>query len=202
MTRLFSFLSVLALSLGLSAPVASAQQSQAQILSDISRQFNTVSTLSGNFVQENADGTRSSGTLLMHRPGRLRMEYAQRNGPALIVGGGSVSVFEARRSNPQVYPLSQTPLWHLLQPNTNLAQAQGVERAWEDARGYFLTLRDPQRPEAGKFTFAFTKQPFMMEGWIAESMSGEKTVVRLSSMRKGVSIGASNFSARAESDKR
>jgi outer membrane lipoprotein-sorting protein len=63
---------VLALALTLAAPASWAAEQLS--LNEISRYLNGIKTASSPFTQVNDDGSLSTGTLYMHRPGRMRFE--------------------------------------------------------------------------------------------------------------------------------
>ena len=69
--KILRILSALAL-IGLAVP-ASAQQLS---LDDLSSYLNQLQTAQGGFTQINLDGTISTGTIYIKRPGRIRFEYA------------------------------------------------------------------------------------------------------------------------------
>ena len=82
--RILTF--ALAIGVALSAGAATAQQLS---LAQISQYLNQLQTAQGGFTQINQDGTLSTGTIYIKRPGRIRFEY---NAPddTLVIGGGGV----------------------------------------------------------------------------------------------------------------
>jgi Outer membrane lipoprotein carrier protein LolA len=85
--RLFTSLALCA------ALPASAQELS---LSEVSAYFNALQTAQGGFTQINADGTISTGTIYIKRPGRMRFEYAAPDNSMVIAGGGQVAIFDPR----------------------------------------------------------------------------------------------------------
>jgi outer membrane lipoprotein-sorting protein len=68
-------------------------------LAELSRYLNALTTAESDFTQINADGTISTGRLFIHRPGRVRFEYAAPDSSLVMAGGGQVAIFDDK-SNP------------------------------------------------------------------------------------------------------
>jgi outer membrane lipoprotein-sorting protein len=185
---------MLAIPLSIAATTGHAQAS----LDDVSAWFNGWSTLTSLFRQTNNDGSTSTGMLYMKRPGRLRIDYDDQDS-MLIVGGGSVAIFEGtgRRSQPQVYPLRQTPLWQILRSDVDLGHTSAIRSAHRTKDGLIhVRVYDPKRPEAGdlELQFADRDDNAFLVGWISYPQSGEVVKVRLTAPVIGRKLAASLFS--------
>jgi outer membrane lipoprotein-sorting protein len=146
-------------------------------LDDVSAYFNRTPTLETRFTQHNADGSRSTGTLYLERPGKLRMEYdPDTGGGLLLVSGGSVAIFDDRGdSRPHRYALNQTPLAPLLARHVDLARAEEV--SGQDAGADFISVlaRDPDHPGRGQARFTLKGAPLELASWIMTNQAGETT---------------------------
>lgn len=170
-------------------------------LNDISRYLNGLTTVTSDFTQINPDGTVSTGTVYIQRPGRVRFEY-NNDRTLVLASGGNVAVFDAKSNNgPQQYPLSQTPLAIILDANVNLGRPGVVTNHTEQNNATVVTAQDPQRPQNGNIQMVFTA-PTELRQWIVTDDSGQKTTVILGEMRKGGSIPSSRFSIQAELGRR
>lgn len=186
-----------ALLIGLAFPALAERIS----LSEISRYLNGLSTVTSEFTQINPDGTVSTGTVYIHRPGRVRFEYDNDN--TLVLGsGGNVAVFDSKSNGgPQQYPLSQTPLSIILDANVDLGRANMVTGHSEKDNATIVTAQDPQRPQNGNIQMVFSN-PTELRQWIVTDDSGQKTTVILGDMSKGGSIPSSRFSIQSEMNRR
>lgn len=185
------------LSLGL-APAASAAKIP---LNEISRYLNGLKTVTSEFTQVNPDGTISTGTVYIHRPGRVRFEYNNDN-TLVLASGGQVAVFDPKSTGgPQQYPLSKTPLSIILDANVNLGRANMVTGYSEAKNSTVVTAQDPQHPEYGNIKMVFTS-PTELRQWVVTDDTGQKTTVILGEMRKGGSIPSSKFSIPTEVNRR
>lgn len=151
-------------------------------LDDVSRYFNTLSTLQTDFIQYNADGTTARGTLYLDRPGKMRMEYEEGSrGGLLLVSNGSVAIFDDRgRAQPEQYPLSMTPLGPILARNVDLKKADEV--AGLDISGDQISVfaQDPKHPDRGVAKFTLSGTPLRLENWTMTNATGETTHIVLS----------------------
>ena len=194
MTRLLTVLA--ALWMGVTATVASAQQLS---LGEVSNYLNRLQTLTGEFTQINSDGTISTGTIYLKRPGRVRFEYNPPERQLVLATGGAVALFDARsNTGPEQYPLNQTPLSIILAPNVNLGQANMVTGHTSDGTTTTITAQDPRNPEYGNIQMVYTGNPVQLRQWIVTDDTGAQTTVILGDTTEGASIPNRLFNLQAE----
>jgi len=187
---------LLALSLTALALPAAAQELS---LNEISTYLNGFTTGQGGFTQINADGTISTGTIYIKRPGRIRFEYAPPDGGMFIAGGGQVAIFDPRsNAEPERYPLNQTPLNIILERNVDLAQRDMVTGHVSDGTSTTVTAQDPAHPEYGSIQLVFTANPIELRQWVVTDDTGSETTVILNDVATGGSIGDRLFNIQAE----
>lgn len=163
-------------------------------LGEISAYFNTLTTAQGNFTQINPDGTISTGTLYIKRPGRIRFEYNPPEEALVIAGGGSVAVFDPRsNTGPDRYPLSQTPLNIILERNVDLERARMVTDRQSDGPTTTITAQDPDHPEYGSIRLVFTAAPVELRQWIIDDGTGFETTVILGALTVGEPVSEALF---------
>ncbi|WP_341863396.1 outer membrane lipoprotein carrier protein LolA [Gymnodinialimonas sp. 57CJ19] len=173
---------------------ASAAFANAIPLADLSAYLNAMQTAESPFTQINSDGTVSTGTVYIHRPGRVRFDY---DGDDLLVmaGGSQVAIFDGRASGPpEQYPLSETPLRIILERNVNLGQSGMVTDHTFDGTATRVVARDPQRPNVGSIALVFTPNPIELRQWVITDEGGAQTTVILGALRQGGRIPAGYFS--------
>lgn len=162
-------------------------------LARISAYLNSISTLTGQFVQVDPDGVLSEGTFFISRPGRIRFEYRQPN-PALVVADGFwVGVVDKRYDTVDRYPLSETPLNLILKEDVNLAQegsVQAIERLDGQMR---VKAIDPGNMDRGSITMVFGDNPLELRQWIIDDPQGGITTVALSQTQSNIPIDPANF---------
>jgi outer membrane lipoprotein-sorting protein len=192
--------SVAAIGLALFAGAASAQQLS---LAQISQYLNGLQTAQGGFTQINQDGTLSTGTIYIKRPGRIRFDYAAPDNTLVIGGGGSLAIFDPRsNAGPERYPLNQTPLGLILRENVNLDQAEMVTGVVSDGTTTTVTAQDPDHPEYGNIQLVFTSDPVELRQWIVTDDVGGQTTVIMNDMVAGGRVRDILFNIIAETRNR
>ncbi len=163
-------------------------------LGQLSGYLNDMQTAQSPFTQINSDGTVSTGTVYIHRPGRVRFDYDD-DDLLVMAGGSQVAIFDGRASGPpEQYPLSETPLRIILQRNVNLGQSDMVSEHSFDGTSTRVVARDPDRPNVGSITLVFTPNPIELRQWIITDEGGGQTTVILGALEQGGRIPASYFS--------
>jgi len=176
----------------LSAPaVAQGQNSLAKVQSHLK----SVTSMTANFSQTDHRGRTSTGSMALKRPGKVRFEYRGQN--MLIVADGSrLNFLDYDAGQRQSWPIADSPLSVLLDPNRDLSRYARVIR--DDGSTLMVEARDPKRREFGKITFAFAKVPsapggLSLQGWNTLDAQNNLTQFRLSGQRFNVPVADSLF---------
>ena len=169
---------------------------QAIPLNRISNYFNRLETMEAGFVQVNADGSRSTGTLYIRRPGRARFEYDPPDEALVMAGGGQLAIFDGKSNTrrPEQYPLRETPLNVILERTVDLARSGVVVGHSGTPDATTVVAQDPDRPEIGRIALVFAEDPLRLTGWMTEDASGAVTRVSLQNLRTGHDLPARLFS--------
>lgn len=175
------------------APVAA----QTSALAQVQQHLRAVGTMTANFSQTDRKGQTLSGKLLLKRPGKIRFQYGK-NVPMLVVANGKhLTMVDYQVKQVQSWPIGNSPLSVLLNPNQDLARfAKVVPNT--DRRVVLVEARDPRRPEFGRITMAFAKVSsapagLMLQGWTMIDSQNNRTTVKLSNQRFNVAIADSSF---------
>ena len=185
--------------LALALPAQAAKLS----LTDLSSYLNSLTTVESEFTQINADGTMSTGTIRISRPGKVRFEYAPPDRSLVVSDGQQVAIFDPKSNQPpEQYPLRRTPLNLILAPKVDLGTARMVVAHREDGPATRVTAQDPEHPEYGRIDMVFTANPTELRQWIITDDSGNQTTLILGEMRKGARLNAGLFDIGGEAQKR
>jgi outer membrane lipoprotein-sorting protein len=110
----------------------------------ISSYLSALQNLSGNFVQIGPDGSRSTGTFFIQKPGKVRFEYDPPSPIAIVADGSSVVIRDQRLATQDLYPLSQTPLRFLLSDRLDLMRDTNVIAVSADDMFVTVTIEERQ----------------------------------------------------------
>ena len=175
--KLLSIVTVAVLAL----PAAADQLS----LNEISRYLNSIQAAQGGFTQINADGTISTGTIAIKRPGKVRFDYNPPERALVLASAGAVYILDRKLgAAPETYPLNQTPLSIILDRNVDLGQAGMVKSHGYDGTATVVTAQDPKRPEYGTIQLKFTDDPVELKQWVITDGDGNQTTVVLGGLEK------------------
>ena len=181
----------------LAAPFVATRATASELsLNEISAYLNRMQTAEAGFTQVNDDGTLSTGTLYIKRPGRMRFEYNPPEDLLVMAGGGQIGIFDGKSnvSRAERYPLSQTPLNVILERNVDLARRNMVVGKSFDGTATTVVAQDPENPEYGSIALKFTDGPVELRQWIVTDGQGATTTVILGDLDTGVRLGDSMFS--------
>lgn len=158
-------------------------------LPEISSYLNSLTTAKSKFTQINDDGTISTGTIYIKRPGRVRFEYDPPESALVLASGSTVAIIDSKSNQPaEQYPLNRTPLSIILAQNVDLTRARMVTGHREDGNKTVVTAQDPEHPEYGNIQMVFTGPNPELRQWLINDDSGSQTTVILGELSKGGSM--------------
>jgi outer membrane lipoprotein-sorting protein len=128
----------------LAAPAAVTAQS-ASGLSQVQAHLRAVDTMTASFTQTGRRGQTLNGTLTIKRPGRIRFEYARGTNLLIVGDGRALTMIDYDVNQVQRWPINDSPLSVLLNPDQDLSRFARVVR--DDAQVLMIEARDPRRRE-------------------------------------------------------
>ncbi len=184
----------------LAALLAATPAVAAPSLTDVQKALSATQTLQADFVQTAADGRQVRGTMLMKRPGRIRFDYGPKATMLVVADGSRLSFVDYKVSQVSQWPVRQTPLGVLLDPNADLAKvARVVPDADNPMPGKVAVLaQDPKRPDIGRILFFLAPDSdapggLRLSGWRVTDAQGNLTSVELGNIRINAPVADSNF---------
>lgn len=156
-----------------------------------------IETMRADFTQTDRSGQTVRGKMTLKRPGKIRFEYAQ-GVPLLIVSNGkSLTMIDYEVNQVQRWPISNSPLGALLDPNRDVKR-YGKLRNTGNPDVLSVEVRDPNKPEYGMITLIFVRNGsapggWQLTNWVALDAQNNRTTVRLANHRYGVSVSDSTF---------
>ncbi len=166
-------------------------------LAAVQAHLRATTTMVADFTQTDRAGQRLAGKLTLKRPGRIRFQYGQ-GVPLLIVGdGSSLTMIDYQVRQVQRWPVKNSPLAALLDPDRDLARYATVVPSG-DANVLSVAVRDPKRPEYGVITMVLTRDSaapagWRLRGWVALDAQNNRTRIDLTNQRFNVPVADSAF---------
>ncbi|QDM40929.1 outer membrane lipoprotein carrier protein LolA [Altererythrobacter sp. TH136] len=175
------------------APVAA----QAGQLDQAVAALRGISTMTANFTQTDRKGQSLSGVLTLKRPGKIRFDYQKSAKMLVVANGKSLYLIDYEVNQVQRWPIGNSPLGALLDPNRDVKKYGKLVPSGSD-NVLSVEVRDSKHPEYGVITLIFTRNAnapggWQLTNWVALDAQNGRTTVRLTNQRYGVAVADSAF---------
>lgn len=189
----------LAVPIGVAFPTTAAV-AQADRLDNVVRALRSITTMKADFVQTDRSGQSVRGELTLKNPGRIRFEYERGVNMLVVSNGRSLTLIDYEVNQVQRWPISNSPLGALLDPNRDVKR-YGKLVPTSNPNVISVEVKDPGKPEYGTITMIFTRDAsapggWELTSWVALDAQNKRTTVRLSNQRYGMSVADSTFNYR------
>lgn len=156
--------------------------------------FNGVRTMRARFLQAASTGQTAEGSVVLQRPGRMRIEYDPPV-PVLIVADGTWLIYHDRGLNQISYlPLGSTPAGILVEDRIDLDGGGLTITDFSRAAGIIrITVVRTASPAEGSLTLVFSEGPVELQQWRVVDAQGVATTVSLSEIETGVKLDPDLF---------
>ena len=102
-------------------------------LNTLASYISAIESAQSPFTQINDDGSITTGTIYIKRPGRARFEYDPPDKSLVIAGGSQVAIFDPKSNvPPEQFPLRRTPLNLILSKNIDFNRSKMIVGHKED----------------------------------------------------------------------
>lgn len=153
--------------------------SQREALQAVNKYFNSVRTMTGEFVQFGPDGDKTEGEFHMSRPGKIRFIYAKPSSLDIICDGVDVIVRNIKQQTQDLYPLSKTPLRFLLADQIDLTSEANVTAVSLEPDLVKVILEQSTVFGDGKLTMIFDRKSYELRQWTVTDAQGYDTTVAI-----------------------
>lgn len=187
----------LAVPAALAIPSAPAVAQSGNRIDQAASALRAISTMKADFVQTDRSGQSVRGELTLKRPGKIRFEY-ERGVDMLVVSNGSrVTFVDYEVGQEDSWPISNSPLGALLDPNRDVRRYGQVIRT-SNPNVLSIRVEDKRKPEFGVITLIFVRDGnapggWELTSWVSLDAQNKRTTVRLSNQRYGIAVPDSAF---------
>jgi len=172
-------------------------------LANISQYLTNLKLVKADFSQTNADGTISSGMILIKRPGRMRFEYYKPDNTLVLVSAGALAIFDPKgNQEPITYPINDNPISLILKGEVDLLNSRIVGNFKVSIQKAVLEIRDPKKPERGSVELVFTGAKPELAEFSIKNENGSSTSILLKDIEYPKELNETLFSIPLETNKR
>ena len=142
--------------------------------------FNSLKTISADFVQIASDGTAAKGKLYFRRPSSMKIIYEDGQLLNMITTPVWLHVDQPSERSVVSYPIRETPLALILEETVRLRVDGYQTRELPKRAGIVrIEVSKDAGEGAGRLTLEFTENPFVLRRWVIVDAAGIETSVML-----------------------
>ena len=172
-------------------------------LEKLSEYLTNLKFLKATFLQVNSDGSKSSGSILVKRPGRMRFDYDKPDNTLVLVAAGALAIFDPKGDNePMTYPVRNNPISLLLKSEIDLINSGMVSNYKKDLEEAVLTIKDPTKPKRGSVELLFLGEQPELKKFTLKNENGTSISIFLENNEYPNNINDTLFSIALEINKR
>lgn len=176
-----------------SAPTAAQQD----VLVQVQRHLQAVDTMRADFIETNRAGQAVRGEMFLKRPGKIRFSYEEGVNMLVVSDGRAFTFVDYDVRQVQRWPIGDSPLSVLLNPDRDLSEFATVVAAARSSE-VRVRVRDPEHPEYGTITINFLRRApapggLMLQGWTVLDSQNNLTTINLANQRFGMAIPDRTF---------
>lgn len=180
-------------------PPAKALSAQDQRdLQRIENYLNSMKTLQGRILQQNADGTTIGGTLKIQRPGKLRLDYDAPAKSFLVADGLFVHYWDDSLRQTSSVPQGGSPAALILDAQIDLSKNMTITELRRGSGLLEVTVYKTDDPANGTLTLVFNDagNELRIRQWHVRDAQGSTTRVSLTQVDQAVTFKSGDFTYR------
>ena len=181
------------------APQSAVLAQAASPLTAVAAHLKAVNTMTASFSQTDRRGQTLTGTFTLKRPGKIRFQYQPDVQMLIVADGKKLHMVDYETKRDDDWPIGNSPLGVLLDPNPDLSRIAKVVRS--DSQTLLVQAKDPKRPQYGTVTLGFARvasapSGLLLQGWTVVDAQNNRTTVKLTNQRFNVPVADSAFTYR------
>jgi outer membrane lipoprotein-sorting protein len=160
-------------------------EKQVAALRSVSKFFNEMKTLKGNFAQTNPDGKKMRGKFTLKQPGKFRFDYGFGSKLVITSDGNMLAIQDKDISTDDRIELDRTPFRILLRRDVDLMRDARIFEVQEVEDLVIVALGDKSPDAPGKIRLFFSKKPNLeLKEWVTTDGQGADTRVEVSELNR------------------
>ena len=169
-------------------------EKQTAAIKDVSKYFNELKQLKGNFTQTNPDGKRLRGKFFIKQPGRFRFDYGSGSKMIIVSDGKFLSIQDLDLKTDSSWELDRTPFRLLLRKDVDLLRDASVLEVQDVDDLIILSVQDKNPDTLGRIKLFLSKKPTLeLKEWVTTDPQGLDTRIEISELNRTEDIAAEIF---------
>ncbi|MGI9385298.1 MAG: LolA family protein [Methyloligellaceae bacterium] len=159
----------------------------------INAYFNNITHLEGRFTQIDPNNDRTNGRFYVHRPGKLRFDYAPPSKMRIVSDGQYLTIEDHDLNTVDKFPLDSTPFKLLLAQDVDLLRDARIV-TFKTVEGLImLTLEDKAGDSPGQLQLFFGSPEIELKQWVITDPQGLNTQIQVADLVEGREVGKKFF---------
>lgn len=162
-------------------------------LNTVQTYLNDIRTLQSRFQQFAEDGSVSSGTIYLQRPGKMRIVYDPPTPVLIVADGSTVYYWDSQLQQLQRIGVEDTPAWFLLRPEIKLTGDVTVTGFRREPGVLRIAMTETEHPGQGSLTVVMSERPLELRQWTVVDPQQKPVTVALEDPHYGVTLNPDLF---------
>ena len=172
---------------------AQEMEARAAAMARIERYLNSITTLRARFLQISPAGNIARGTVLISRPGKMRIDYDPPVPVLIVTEGDWLMLYDKELEASSYTSLDGSLAGFLVRPKIRLAGNVVVRNLDRTKSVIRVTIVRREAPESGALTLVFSENPLSLRQWTIIDGRGGETRVALENPQFNGKIEAKEF---------
>lgn len=172
------------------APLSPQQQQDVQ---QVQTYLNGIHTLQSRFQQFAQDGSVSSGTIYLQRPGKMRIVYDPPTPVMIVADGSDVYYWDSQLQQLQQIGVKDTPAWFLLRPEIKLSGDVTITGFRQEPGVLRIAMSETKHADQGSLTVVLSQRPLELRQWTVVDPQQKQITVTLDEPHYGVALNPDLF---------
>jgi outer membrane lipoprotein-sorting protein len=172
----------------------SLTEGQQQLIKKAEQKLTSVSSLRATFEQMSSNGGSAAGSVMIKRPGKMRLDYLPPTQVQIIANGSHLIYIDKELDQVSYLSLESTPAGILLREKVSFSDPDiAVTGVQELPDAFEINVIMRQDPGAGALTLVFDRKSFELTQWRMRDAQGVVTSVVLHDVTRNVTLDDSLF---------
>lgn len=169
-------------------------EKQTAALKEVSKYFNDLKALKGNFSQTNADGKKLRGKFYIKQPGKFRFDYSSGSKMIIVSDGKYLSIQDLDIKSDSSWELDRTPFRILLRKDVDLFRDANILEIQDVDDLIIVSLQDKSPDTPGRIKLFLVKKPVIeLKEWVTTDAQGIDTRTEIGDLNKTDDMAADLF---------